>query len=191
MSDTKLLCSTTIINHWCNHYNMNFFHKSNTNKKVQIQEIFEGIERANLVPEKYFYIFSHIAELISNVYHHSTSSSFLCVEWSLNIERINNKLLITVSDNGQGIEESIKIKNIKNIEHDKLIEFAVEETLDQRGQGLRAIYDSVKNGKTHAFQIKSSQVKYSVDINNKSVNTLDINYQGVEAQLVVMLGEVS
>ncbi|WP_105171956.1 hypothetical protein [Pseudoalteromonas sp. T1lg24] len=170
---------------------MNFFHKSNTSKKVQIQEIFEGIERANLVPEKYFSVFSHIAELVLNVYHHSTSSSFLCVNWSLNIEKINNKLIITVSDSGQGIEESLKAKNIKNTDLNKLIEFAVEETLDDRGQGLRAIYDSVKAGEIHALQIKSSQVKYFVDLNNKSIDTLDINYQGVEAQLVVMLGEVS
>lgn len=170
---------------------MNFHHKSNTNKKFQAHEIFEEIERADLIPESEFSLFSHIGELISNVYHHAISDSYINVDWSLNIKKSYNKIFITVADNGRGIEESLKEKNINCAEDQVLIELAVEKTVGNRGLGLKTIYDLVNQGELHSFKIQSGLDCYSLDSTNKNIDKLSSNYQGVKAQLVVMLGDVS
>lgn len=170
---------------------MNFSHKSNTNKKAQLYEIFEEIEKCNLITEGDFYVFSHIGELISNVYHHAVSDSHINVEWSLNIEKNNNKIFITVTDNGRGIEESLKEKAINRAEDQVFIELAVEKTVGNRGLGLKTIYDSVNKGELHSFKIQSGLDCYYLDSTSKNIDKLTSNYQGVEAQLVVMRGDVS
>ncbi|MFP3490636.1 hypothetical protein R0K20_23835, partial [Staphylococcus sp. SIMBA_130] len=78
----------------------------------------------------------------------------------LRIQKIGNELLITVSDKGQGIKESLNKKNINKPNDKNLIEFAVEETIDSRGMGLRSIFDSVKKSEIHSLKITSGLVTY-------------------------------
>lgn len=170
---------------------MNFHFKSNTNVEVKIHEIFHDIEESNLFPEEYFSVFSHIGELVSNVYQHSISGPSDIVDWSLRIQKIENELLITVSDKGQGIKESLNKKNINKPYDKNLIEFAVEETIDSRGMGLRSIFDSVKNSEIHSLKITSGLVTYYQGVADKYIDNNKNEFQGVEATIVLLLEAIS
>ncbi len=145
---------------------MRFSVNSNTTQQLNFNELLEKVVGSGALPQNKMGLISYIAELISNVYEHSTSEQQSSVDWCLSIYHENNELFLTVHDNGQGIESSLKNKRLST---DEPLRFAVESCVGNRGQGLRSIYEATKLIRETVDMNKSVIIigKKEEDIQNK------------------------
>lgn len=163
---------------------MRFSVNSNTTQQLNFNELLEKVVGSGVLPQNKMGLISYIAELISNVYEHSTSEQQNSVDWCLSIYHENNELFLTVHDNGQGIENSLKNKQLSTGEP---LRFAVESCVNNRGQGLRSIYEATKSGTLSNFKLSSGNSSYQATCDSTSIEKLRKPFEGVLVTLSLNL----
>ncbi|MGR5279663.1 hypothetical protein ACPV5J_23505 [Vibrio rotiferianus] len=163
---------------------MRFSVNSNTTQQLNFNELLEKVVGSGVLPQNKMRLFSYIAELISNVYEHATSDQQSSVDWYLSIYHENNELFLTIHDNGQGIESSLKNKQLSA---DEPLRFAVESCVGNRGQGLRSIYEATKAGTLSSFKVSSGNSSYQATRDSTSIEKLGTPFEGVLVTLSLNL----
>ncbi|MBR9873581.1 MAG: sensor histidine kinase [Vibrionaceae bacterium] len=165
---------------------MSFIFHSNTTEKFDFNVLAEKMIASQILSKANFKVIAHISELISNIFEHSQSEIKEVIHWKLTIKKCGNELMITVCDDGCGIEHSLLNKQL-NVSREDIepIRFAVEGRAGNRGLGLRSIYDAAKSGSIESFKLVSDESAYFVTSQMSQVENLSQHHKGVSATIAL------
>jgi hypothetical protein len=103
--------------------------------------------------------YSHIAEIISNIYEHSPPDSQSSVCWHIEAEQSGDSIIIEITDLGIGIFNSINRKHKTKLSPLESFNYEINTRAQPgRGYGLQTIISGVKAGDLQHFKVSSSGV---------------------------------
>jgi hypothetical protein len=137
---------------------------SSTAIPVPMEEISTLFSRVDLDTE-FFRLYGHIAEVVSNIYQHSVGDSGSAVGWRLTVTRSKDLLIIAISDDGQGIYNSISKRTNKPLSKLEAFALALNEhsTPSHRGKGLQGLLKGVRRGGLIRISIESDSYLFRAD----------------------------
>lgn len=159
--------------------------ESSTEHTVDIQHIDELFDKAGL--QKFFYDnYSHIAEVVSNVYQHATCESKVIVSWGVAVSRTTGFLCISIFDDGQGIRGSIGKSHPEPLTDSAAIKLALSlgSRIGHRGKGLESVIRDVSSGRIHSVEILSGSCSFTARAEGDEYNEI-ASKRGTEVRLTI------
>lgn len=132
--------------------------------------------------------YTHVAEVISNIYEHATFADKNSVNWHMEAEQHKNFVLIDIQDYGTGIFNSINHKHKSSFNPVDAFLYQVSDNgLRDRGHGLRSLISGIDSGQLKHFYIASSGIslfhKHTITAHRSLITT------GTKLSLAVTLNE--
>lgn len=134
------------------------FITSSTNKPLDMSLIHQSFMSKGL-GFAFDACYSHIAEIISNIYEHSSPDSQSSVCWHIEAEKISDSVVIEITDLGIGIFNSINRKHKTELSPLDAFNYEINtKNNPSRGYGLQTVISGVKAGELQHFKVASSGV---------------------------------
>jgi hypothetical protein len=155
--------------------NKEVFLEFSTVDPIPLEAIATTFESAGLSSEIRV-LYRHIAELVCNIYEHSSPEAYEKVNWSLSGHWDGRALVVTIKDQGQGIYKSISPLFDKPLSPLESLNLAVNRhnspfdlVSSYRGLGLKGIIRAVAGGAIESFQIESDGYLFCCTDNSRHI----------------------
>lgn len=158
---------------------------STTGQSVDFQRIDELFSNA-AASHLFYRSYSHIAEVVSNIYEHAGAERDVDVIWQLIATMDGDLLSITISDDGQGVAGSISKRHLGDLSDAEAMRLALSYGACEkhRGKGLRSIIEAVISGQLHSMAIQSGSCSFTATAEGNSYADT-ARRQGTEVQITI------